>query len=336
MRALITGDIHLNDNIHDDYRIRFLRTFRDLCSTQKVDTAIILGDLTDKKDNHGAWLVNQVVDHFYKLADICKNVIVIKGNHDYLDPEWPFYRFLQRIDRVFWINRPTIHRFVETGVFLCLPHTSNPKRDWKDLDTKHLDARHNDFIFCHQTFKGATAGFGKQLEGIDPDELLPGNASIISGDIHEPQQLERVTYVGAPYTINFGDNYGPRVLLLDGDRRMSIKCPGPQKRLIEADSLAEFKKLCEKRARPKDMIKARIAIKDLVSWSALKEDMRSWCNEQELVVHTIQPILNSGSRMKERVVEAQRSDQERLRDYAKLRNVDGLVLKTGLSLLEEG
>ena len=337
MRSLIAADIHLNDNPRDDYRIRFLRTFRDLCRKYHIDIAITLGDLTDKKDNHSAWLVNQVADHFYRLAGICKDVIVVRGNHDYTNAEWPFYRFLQRIDGITWINSPTEGSNISEnaaqafGESLWLPHTDNPKRDWKDLNTKDCN-----YIFCHQTFKGATAGFGRQLEGIDPEELLPGGATILSGDIHVPQKLGRVIYIGAPYTVNFGDSYDPRILMVNGDKMASIECEGPQKRLIEANSLDEFKSRCKKCADTGDLIKARIAVDNLASWPAIKEGIKSWCDKQGLVVNTVQPILMPSVRMKERATaDTQRSDQQRLKDYAELRNVDGLTLKAGLALLEE-
>src|SRR5580704_4024253 len=141
MISLLTADIHLNELVRDSYRTNFLRTFRDLCRTHQVDIAVILGDLTDRKDNHGAWLVNQVADHFYKLAGICDSVIVLRGNHDYLSPETPFYRFLVRIDGVSWVNKPTEGQLLSTGLLkslgrtLWLPHTDDPKRDWKDLNT---------------------------------------------------------------------------------------------------------------------------------------------------------------------------------------------------------
>jgi predicted phosphodiesterase len=337
MRALITADIHLNDNLRDFHRISFLRTFRDICRTHRADIAIVLGDITDKKDNHGSWLVNQVADHFYRLAGICQNVIVLRGNHDYLSPEFPFYRFLQRIDGVSWINTPTEGQLLSTAIrkalgrTLWLPHTDNPQRDWKGLDTKAFE-----LIFTHQTFKGATAGFGRKLEGIDPEELLPGNAVIVSGDIHVPQNLGRVRYVGAPYTVNFGDSYEPRVLLLEGNKMTSIKCTGPQKRLVEAQSLDEFKIRCDKVANTRDLIKARITVDNLGSWPAIKESIKSWCDKHGLVAHTIQPILLPSTHMKERATaDTQRSDQQRLKDYGKLRNMDGPTLKTGLSLLEE-
>jgi DNA repair exonuclease SbcCD nuclease subunit len=337
MRALITADLHLNDNVRDSYRHLFLRTFRDLCRKHKVDTAIVLGDLTDAKDKHSAWLVNQVVDYFHRLAGICENVIVLMGNHDYSSENLPFFKLLQRLERVYYVYRPIAGINAPTPVFrslgrhLWLPHTANPKKEWAGLDTQGAE-----LIFAHQTFNGANVGFGRKLEGIDPDELLPGKARIISGDIHVPQTFGRVTYVGSPYLVDFGDDFEPRILLLDGNKTTSILCDGPQKRLIEATSIEDAKRECEKVAAEGDILKLRIAVDSIEHWPETREAIREWCTKQGLVPHIVQPLLKAKSSMaSKQTVSAARSDVQVLNDYGRLRKVEEPVLKTGLSLLEE-
>lgn len=334
MRALVTADLHLNDVPRDHYRHLFLRTFRDLCRKHKVDTAIILGDLTDQKDRHSAWLVNQITDHFYKLAGICERIIVLRGNHDYTDPNWPFFRLLRRVEGVTYINTPTYLKTAPEGSYsaptLCLPHTSNPEKDWAGLDTQKVE-----LIFAHQTFNGANIGFGRKLEGIDPDKLLPGKAKIISGDIHVPQTFGRVTYVGAPYLVDFGDDYRPRVLGMFPEHK-SISCPGSQKRLIEAASVEEAKRKCEKIAAEGDIVKIRTATDSMEHWPETRQELKEWCEQRGLIPYTIQPLLKiKSSMLSKQVVSTTRSDEQVLKDYGKLRKVDEPVLKTGLSLLEE-
>src|SRR5205814_1607714 len=90
---------------------------------------------------------------------------------------------------------------------LFLPHTNNYKRDWKGLDFSKYQ-----WIFAHNTFQGANIG-PRRLEGI-PTSIFPRNAKVISGDIHVPQHFGPIEYVGAPYRIDFGDDYEPRVLFL--------------------------------------------------------------------------------------------------------------------------
>lgn len=337
MRALVTADLHLNEVPRDFYRHLFLRTFRDLCRKHKADTAIVLGDLTDAKDRLSAWLANVITDHFYKLASICENVIILRGNHDYVNPDYPFFMLLQRLEGVYWVNQPTDAATTPTPVFrslgrhLWLPHTANPKKDWVGLDTQGAE-----LIFAHQTFNGANVGFGRKLEGIDQDELLPGTGKIISGDIHVPQVLRRVTYVGAPYTIDFGDSFEPRVLLLDGNKITTIPCDGPQKRLIEVASLEGAKRECEKVAASGDILKIRIAADSIERWPETREAIREWCTKQGLVPHIVQPLLKAKSSMaSKQAVSAARSDAQVLKDYSRLRKVDEPVLKTGLNLLEE-
>jgi hypothetical protein len=339
IKALVTADWHFSENPRDDYRHKWQIALRKMIKRYSVSTLIVLGDLTERKDRHSAQLTNQVVDHFYKLAGICDNVIVLRGNHDYVLPDYPFFRLLQRLEGVYYIGQPIDGINAPTPVFrslgrhLWLPHTANPKKEWAGLDTQGAE-----LIFAHQTFNGANVGFGRKLEGIDPDELLPGKARIISGDIHVPQSSgSRVIYVGAPYLVDFGDSFEPRILLLDSNgRTQSIQCSGPQKRLIEAASAEEAKRKCEKVAAEGDILKLRIAVDSIERWPETREAIREWCTKQGLVPHIVQPLLKAKSSMaSKQAVSAARSDSQVLTDYGKLRKVDEPVLKTGLSLLEE-
>jgi hypothetical protein len=346
MRTLITADIHISDNSRDEYRIKFLKTFRDLCRKYKVDTAIVLGDLTEAKDNHSAELVNQIVDHFYKLAGICKDIIVLKGNHDYLTPETPFFRFLQRIEGVTWVNAPTDEKNASTtvlkrfGACLWLPHTTNYKRDWEGLDLNRYDR-----IFAHQTFNGVLMGPGRQpFNGGVPLDVLPQTEpdQVISGDIHIPQQLGPVTYVGAPYTVDFGDDYSPRVILLeiDGSGRFgslqSIPCLGPQKQLVEMSTIGDLNKFTNMHRG--DILKIRVARThaQMDRWHQMKNEIRQWCEKNGFIPYTIQPVIDQSKRMiASKEISESRSDEQILRDYGKLRSVNDPILKTGLSLLRE-
>lgn len=347
MKCLIVSDIHLNDNDRDAYRHKFLRTFRDMCRKYKIDVAITLGDLTDSKDRHPAWLVNQIADHFYKLAGICQDVIILLGNHDYQEADNPFFRFLQRIDGVTWINAPTdennaqcpvLKRF---GACLWLPHTTDYKRDWANLDLNRYDR-----IFAHQTFSGVLIGPNKQpFSGGIPLDVLPQTEpnQVISGDIHVPQKLGPVTYVGSPYLIDFGDDFSPRVLMMDIDGSgrfgslQSIPCPGPQKRLVEISGPGDMAKHI-KSMNEGDILKIRVArtAAQMDRWPEMKDEIRKWCDKQGFIPHVIQPALDQSKRMiASKAIGESRSDDQVLRDYAKSRDVKEPILKAGLSLLRE-
>jgi predicted phosphodiesterase len=172
---IVTGDLHLSHNPRDSYRFDFMTWLEKYARKRKPDQIVIAGDLTEEKDRHPAELVNKVVAHVHALAQICP-VVALEGNHDYKDEGHAFFAFLSRIPNTRWISKPTV-----IGDVLFLPHTNNYKRDWADIDLGAYDTR-----VCHQTFTGASVGFGRALDGI-PLDVLPRNGVTLCGDIHVPQ-----------------------------------------------------------------------------------------------------------------------------------------------------
>src|ERR1700693_3158967 len=233
MSILITSDLHLSESPRDMYRPDFMAWFKEQAKKLKADHGLILGDLTEVKDHHGSWLVNEIVKHIYDLAQLSR-VTVLRGNHDYIDPDSPFFAFLNELENVTWINIPTRFK-LDSWDCLFLPHTRDYKKDWP---TSLLQINH-DWIFAHNTFEGADIGHGKRLSGI-PQTIFREDAYIISGDIHIPQELEKVIYVGSPYRVTFGDTFKPRIILIKNSGYASIYCPGPYKQLVEIKTLDDL------------------------------------------------------------------------------------------------
>lgn len=334
---LITADLHFSDHPRDDYRHKFQRQLRAIARKHQVTCTLVLGDLCEQKDFHSAALVNTVVGHFYRLAQIAP-IIVVRGNHDYRgNPNSPFFAFLSRIECIGWISAPTLASDplnVPTAALaglqaLFLPHTTNPGRDWADLD---LD---QPWVFTHNTFSGADGGDGRKLAGIDPP--FPKRTKIVSGDVHIPQTVGQVTYVGAPYTVDFGDSYEPRVLLLDRERLHSVACPGPQKRLVEVGDPRELDRCAG--LNPGDIFKVRLrlAAADYARWPELRDQVYQWGEAQNLVVHQVQPVVAPALRSpaSRTGVVAPKTDEELLAAYARSRGLDAATVKTGLNLLRE-
>lgn len=342
MSVLVTADLHFSNNPRDQYRHDWQRRLRMLAREHKVSAVVILGDLCEAKDSHPAPLVNAVVNHIYRLSRVAP-VFILMGNHDYVSWENPYFAFLHRIDAVSWMGAITvtgagknaltklpevaIRALERLGRVLWLPHTPDYLRDWKGVDFKA------DWIFAHQTFAGASLGT-RSLDGI-PTDIFPRGSRIISGDIHKPQIVGPVTYVGAPYTKDFGDDYEPRVLLIEGNRVKSISCEGPQKRLLEISSLKQLERW-ERRLAPGDILKVRVLTdaSDYAKWGATADRIRSWGEERGFVVHMVQPVVQSEPlQLKARKL-APKTDEELLKAYVKRNGVDERTLKIGLELLK--
>ena len=255
------------------------------------------------------------------------------GNHDYKDADYPFFYFLRRLNNVAWVGKRRVLR-VEGVKAECLflPHTLDYKRDWAGLSTelKHPPL----WAFAHNTFEGASTEHGKRLSGI-PLSVLPRGVPVIAGDIHTPQTLGPVTYVGSPTTIDFGDDFNPRVLLLTGDKMKSIPLPGPQKRLLTLEPGYKAKDLAVEAG---DVVKIRYLLPegDRENWPALREKLREQLQELDCVVYAVQPVLEkskqSGSVVSKRRVN---SDVEMVKLFGKQNKASEEVLDVGLALVEK-
>ncbi len=209
MTTLITADLHLSSNPRDDYRWIFVNdTLPRLIRKHRVTKLLILGDLTEVKDNHGSRLVNRIVERMHELSRMVNPLIILRGNHDY-KPGFPaFFSFLDRFSRILWIDGLTEH-----GDNLLLPHTHDWQRDWAPYMVDGVFRPGFRRIYAHQTFDGARVSRMRTMRGI-PTSIFSDSTRVISGDVHVPQD-DKVSYVGAPYTVDFGDDYEPRVLLID-------------------------------------------------------------------------------------------------------------------------
>jgi hypothetical protein len=339
MTVLVTADIHLSANVRDAYRHEFMKRFPALAKKFGAELVIILGDLCEEKDAHPAELVNALVDHLYALATVCP-VIVLQGNHDYLSsPDNPYFRFLQRIEGISWVGQPTPIRDLKNvpataarslGRAIFVPFSPNYERDWADIDFKSYD-----LAFMHQTFANALSDSGFKLDGI-PLNYFPKYLQIISGDIHRPQTLGPLTYVGAPFHVDFGDEFMPRCLLIENNGKLrSIPCTGPQKRLVEVKSIAELSK--QRQLNPGDILKVRLTIapEQHAEWPELAAKVRAWGVDNGYLIHLVQPVVTALERGSAKAIKAKatKSDEQLIQEYAKSRGLDERTEKTGLTLL---
>lgn len=213
--ALLVSDPHFTANKQDEYRWGLWSWIRATCTKKNIRTLAILGDLTDAKDYHPAELVNRLVHEIDLTRANVENIVILKGNHDYLKDGHAFFEFLSCLPGVRFITRP--HDSSSDGAAcLWLPHTKSPNTEWQSLT--NLD--NYQFVFMHQTLHGARSSNGQAMEGeAMPD--LSAAGKIYSGDIHVPQLVKaghnEVEYVGSPYHVHFGDNFKPRCLIIDHD-----------------------------------------------------------------------------------------------------------------------
>jgi hypothetical protein len=280
-----------------------------------------MGDLTEEKDRHPAVLVNKVVDHVYKLAQIAP-VVCLSGNHDYAEEGHAFFEFLQRIPNTTWVREP-----VHLGDGLFLPHTPDYRRDWDGVDFSS-----SPYLYFHATFAGADLGNGIQADHGVPRKLIPRSAVAFCGDVHVPQETRPIIYVGAPYTVDFGDDYAASVIYRDGDRwdRIDTSHLG-QKRsfhLISADPTIK-----RQHFNKGDIVQITVAVEDMASFAKVRDKIHREAESRELVVWAIKPKLVARAAKRQHKVVDLGSDEDLLDKFSKRHGLDERTQKAGRRLL---
>lgn len=340
MKALVTADLHLTARPDDEYRWGIFSFLAQRAEHYNVDYILILGDLTDRKDEHPAPLVNRLVN---ELESLGRPVIVLSGNHDYIDPKKPFFHFLNSTERVKFVHRRTDWELQGERVLL-LPHArrwktnlmKHPKR-YKGEEKQFIDLTKYDLVCFHQAVRGARAANGQRVDGMPAAALAPARIAL-GGDIHLPQTLlPNLHYVGAPHAITFGDTFDPRVILYHGGRIESIPRYTLKKWVVK---IAEPKGILDQGLSEGDWVRVilRVPRARLSEWSSLRDEvgvyakgLKVWVCGVELKV--VEP-KNAGKDMIGAKVSVTDHRQTLLR-FAESRGLGPEDVKLGLELLRK-
>lgn len=325
---LLTADWHLTDRLEDLYRWDVFKTLRDIIARTNDHNLYILGDITDRKDRHSAALVNRLVE---EIAKIDAHITILMGNHDMPLRGMPFWAFLSRIHKdVQFIDAPTTIDAHGSDDLLLLPYSPDPQRDWAKIDFKHPSC-----CFMHQTVSGVVTDSGRTLTN-DKMIIFPRGLKVYSGDIHTPQVVGRVTYVGAPHPVNFGDTYPCRVLRLDRafDIKEVITLNTTQKHVIKISSVAD---LLDWKINAGDYVKIRVDmnVNRLEQWPADQEEIARWATANGVIVSSTEVLVeDSRATMVEKNLPL--NDPETIiRAFALAENLDGPMLDAGLAIMHK-
>lgn len=323
---LLVGDLHLTDRAQDSYRFGLFPWLRKQQEKLQPTATFILGDLTDRKDNHSSKLVNLIVD---ALSSLQKPVYILKGNHDYIDPNMPYFKFLNKMDGITFISEPQLIREYKIA---CVPHYHSEE------DFAHACEHFNgemDFIFVHQTFTGSIAETGVQLTGYStqPVEILRPRLGCYAGDVHRPQRSGPVTYVGSPYTIRFGDDFDPHIIRLneDGSKKyLHYDCP--RKWSLTIRDVSELKNY---EIMKGDQVKLiiELAREEAVEWKTHKAQIQAACKELGADVFGIELKVNSATPKAKLNPVKSRAPKDILKEFSVAEKLPAQTRDAGLKLL---
>lgn len=339
MSMLVTADIHLTDNVRDSYRWDLIPWIQEKVIEHSISQVLILGDSTDQKDNHSANLVNRFIQQITELGTCC-DVFILYGNHDGISE--PFFGFIEEfksnvtfISKVssWWLRLPTKGRSIHC---LFLPCTRNWEEDWNGIDFDQYD-----LIFTHQTYNGARSETGILLPGIPPSVFEYYRGKVYSGDIHVPQKVgPKIEYVGSPYRIRFGDQFEPRVIVLDDDlRRHSIYFRCLSKHVLVCSNLEDMVEQADKlKVKSGDQVKVRVSLArhDLPSWKGLKEQVKQKAIELgwQLFGPELLPIKDAVPKETEATAVYYRTSEQILADFISAKRLSDKQADIGLSLIK--
>lgn len=280
--CLLVSDLHLTVNPRDEYRWKIFEQMKTYVTKYKIGTVIIAGDLTDAKDNHSSLLVNRLVHQLAVLAQETKpypRVVILRGNHDGVNPDWPFFMFLNSLNGVEFIAYPKRDTIAGATVIL-LPHTRIPEKQWQYWLPKCELA---EVCIAHMTINGAKSEHGQVLKGVDKKWLHEIGIPIYSGDVHVPQVIKNLTYIGAPFPIKFGDNFSPRCIYFDRDgEEYVIDLKNIKRALVVIKSKNDLTKLDS--LEENDQVKVRITLhrSSLPEWVRLQASVKLRCNKAKI------------------------------------------------------
>jgi len=324
MTVLVTGDLHLNTNPHDEYRWKLF----DWLIEQKegVDEIILLGDYTGPKDAHPGILVNRLKESIDQLRNHFSGVYLLYGNHDGLTRETAFWKFLNGMrDNVYFISDPA-YAELSIGKVLFVPAGT----DWSTLKAPAISS----WIFTHATFEGAISETGFRLTGVSLDHVERLGVPVISGDIHKPQRIGPwIEYVGAPYHIRFGDQYEPRVMKInDQGGRTDLHYPAPLKKVYDIRSLDDFDKLP---LADKHHVKIRVHLDrgELTDWQLIQDAIKQLSENMGLTNIRPELVLKPEVASNTKQTSAIRSPEQLVTDYANRHNASDQHIEIGKSLL---
>jgi hypothetical protein len=111
----------------------------------------------------------------------------------------------------------------------------------------------------------------------------------------------------------------------------SVEVPGPQKVLIELFGAGLANRAM---TYPGDIAKVRVHLKNFeyAKWHEIREKVVEWCERYKQILYSVHPVVEQ---TKEAMVTkaTARSDEQLMREFAKLSNVDDRTLSRGIKLL---
>jgi calcineurin-like phosphoesterase family protein len=323
---LVTSDWHLTDEPENEYRWQAFDALKEWITHSKDDDEIYhLGDLSDRKDKHSGALVNRIVDEFKSLLDLGAKIRILLGNHDKPLQGPPYWKILSKLTDIEFITEPTWFGLDQ----LWLPYSDNPVKDWDGIELEDASV-----IFMHQTVSGVVVN-GRTLTNAKMPRL-PRGVPMYSGDIHTPQKVLGVEYIGAPHQCRFGDDHICRMLELSPktfkiDHAMILQ--PPEKWIVEVKSIKELEKF---KVAEGDMVRVRFTMDagKVEQWPIEEKAIRDWAASHNVHLASTETILEMGEK-RENLGKVLSDPLSVLEVFAEQEGLEDDIYNAGYAILQE-
>lgn len=329
--ALLVSDLHLTAAPADDYRWALFPWLRHQIAAHKVRTLFIGGDITDAKDYHSAALTNRTARALIDVAGCVERVVILRGNHDYLRDNHTFFEFLNLWPNIQYIIKP--EDLSATGEsILMLPYSRNPASDWHGLPLADYH-----YLFMHQTLAGSVSSNGQKMEG----DLMPELhkvGKIWSGDIHVPQVIGPVEYIGSPYPVHFGDSFRGRAVLLGSDGKpTTLRFPTIRRMSLKIDTMEA---IVAKKLAKGDQVKIELSMpaSEAHEWKAIRREITDYVATTGAELHGLSLVIKQNRKAVERGAPpspVRRTPAAVVQAYVEAEELGADALQIGLELIEK-
>lgn len=332
MFHLLTADIHLDDQPGNEYRWDVFNKILEVCENRKISSVIIAGDLSDKKDRHTGRMVNKLVSNLTRLTDAGISLRILRGNHDLPIDGTAYWAFLSSIPHVTFFDAPY---YDESERVLYLPYTSTPEEDWKKVEekiTRRLRA-----VFLHQLVDGVVVN-QRQMKGVVVPKFIQEADKVWAGDIHDPQKIGAIEYIGAPHPVSFGDEHKCRFVIVNGDyiQRDEILLTPPAKKIITIRSFLDLRGL---QVKSGDQVRIRVELDaaKTAEWPALQDRLVAWAARKEVALASTEAIfrLNEKVSDNEKDITSWTNPHAILEAFFEINNITDDIKATGIWLLKK-
>lgn len=332
MDHLLTADIHLDDQPGNEYRWEVFRKILETCQQKSISSVVIAGDLSDKKDRHTGKMVNRLVRNLTNLTRFGIKIRILRGNHDLPLDGAAYWTFLGSIPGVTFFDEPY---YDNQRQILYLPYTAHPEEDWVKVEKELVS--NPKIVFLHQLIDGAVVN-NRQMTGVSIPKFIQKAEKVWAGDIHDPQTIGAVEYIGAPHPVSFGDSHKCRFVIVGDDykQKEEIILTPPAKKIITIRSFLDLRN-ANVRAGDQARIRVELDAAQISEWGALQDRVASWAARKGINLVSTEAIFRIDEKTAddEKDITSWTNPNAVLEAYLTENNITGDLKDMGIALLKK-